>query len=145
MDNLIDSNTFHKHMLLGCMTCHSAHSGLIVVYKLSRNVLTGIHQQSPRRTIEVAWLPLDATMKRKERQKGKFWDIVKPSRHCHNQHDLVRHWCSEHSRDGEGPTSMHTPQRAECTLVVFQTSTTRSCQRRQPRDESAHLSRSEAP
>ena len=33
------------------------------------------------------------------------------------------------TRDGEGPTSMHTPQRAKYTLVVLQISTTRSCQK----------------
>ena len=61
MDHLTDSNTFHDHLLLGCMTCHSAHFGLIDVYKLFRDVLTGIHQTFARRTIEGVWPRPDAT------------------------------------------------------------------------------------
>ena len=80
MDHLTDSNTFHKRLLLGCRTCHSAHIGFNVVYKLFRNVLTGIHQKLARRTVEVVWRRQDTTGNEMKRVgKGKFGEVVKPS------------------------------------------------------------------
>ena len=68
-------------------------------------MLTGIRQHFSRRTVEVACPPLDATSNENERSVKR-----ESSGSCHTQHDFVRHWCSELSaRNGEGPTSMHTP------------------------------------
>ena len=81
MDHMTDSNTFDKHLLLRCMTTHSAHFRLIDVLIFFRNVLTGIHQKFARRTIEsVWWSRPDATSNEmKGVSKGKFEEVVKPS------------------------------------------------------------------
>ena len=109
-------------MLLRSMTCHPARCGLsdvddAIYFAMCWQGSTDIFHVAPSKLQGFRFA--QRTKKRKQRQKRKFWDILEPSGYCHTQYDLVRYW------DGEGLTSMHTPQRAEQNFWIFQISTTR--------------------
>ena len=82
-------------------------------------MLTGIHQEFARRTIEdVCLARTQQAMKRMECQNGQFGSILEPNRYYHTQYDLVLN-----SAGMARNQLWRTPQRGSSSLVVLQIST----------------------